>query len=404
MKKRISALILCLVLCIAAIPTAFAANEESTITVSLAQLSPGYYLGAVWDGDELLSMFDYTVGPDGKLETTVGVGKVYPQGKELKVGISNANVGGTAIPPIVCTVGDSTPSTPSQPTNPGGSDKPTNPNQPMNPDGSDKPSAPDTSTTPGNSTNYMVYVPNVTGGRITVSQTLATAGTSIYITVYKNSNYKLRELYAINGWGQEISLYQQSSGSYVFTMPESPVNIRVSFDWIGSSVFYPGTVYYSVAPVATNSIPSYIGASQWHYTNNWIQNPAGAVSADTRLTRDMLLSILYHFDNQTTDNPTFWATKTGIIGDYWTAGLSGFDRAISQDQIAYLLFNYAGYRGCDTSARSNQSSRITNSCTQEAYNWANAVGLFGGTSSPGSYVTVEQAAMVLKNFFGILLY
>lgn len=92
MKKRILSLLCILILCLGLTISAFAL-EGSTITIVQENLSPGYYLCAIWDGEELLRMFDYTVGADGKLHTTIPVGKVLDEDQTVKVGISSANTG-----------------------------------------------------------------------------------------------------------------------------------------------------------------------------------------------------------------------------------------------------------------------------------------------------------------------
>lgn len=90
MKKRILSLLCTLILCLGLTISAFA-SESSTITIVQENLSPGYYLCAIWDGEELLRMFDYTVGTDGKLNTTITIGKVLDEDQTVKVGISSSN-------------------------------------------------------------------------------------------------------------------------------------------------------------------------------------------------------------------------------------------------------------------------------------------------------------------------
>lgn len=90
MKKRILSLLCTLILCLGLTISAFA-SESSTITIVQENLSPGYYLCAIWDGEELLRMFDYTVGADGKLHTTIPVGKALDKDQTVKVGISSSN-------------------------------------------------------------------------------------------------------------------------------------------------------------------------------------------------------------------------------------------------------------------------------------------------------------------------
>ena len=134
MKKKFAVLLLCLSLCLALTAPASAATGEivdsSTITVSVTELKPGYYLCAVWHGDTLLRLFDYTVGSDGKLEAIVEIGERLTTGDQVTVGISNANTDATdaePIPPIVCTVKNTSSGNPNTPSNPSTPGAPSNP-------------------------------------------------------------------------------------------------------------------------------------------------------------------------------------------------------------------------------------------------------------------------------------
>ncbi len=93
MRKSIIAvgISLCISLMVA-LPLFAADNvKSSTITISAENLSPGYYLCAIWDGKELLRLYDCTVEAGGKINATVEVGKDFPVGKELQVGISRTD-------------------------------------------------------------------------------------------------------------------------------------------------------------------------------------------------------------------------------------------------------------------------------------------------------------------------
>lgn len=149
MKNRILTLLLSLVLSFSVCGTAFAADETSSIRVSVSELSPGYYLCAVWDGNELLTFFDYTVGTDGKLDTTVDVGKKLENGHELDVGISGANVeGGKSVTQTAVVEDGETPVIPDRPSTPSTPSRPSSSGRPNRPSGStntsSKPSTPST--------------------------------------------------------------------------------------------------------------------------------------------------------------------------------------------------------------------------------------------------------------------
>lgn len=117
---------------------------ENEINVSAEGLNPGYYLGAVWDGDRLLTFFDATVGSDGKLDLSVNVGEALEQGDRLVVGISGANTGSAPISSEVVLEAPSTPAPP--PTYPIGPIRPSY--RPSRPSAPDKPESTEPSTQP----------------------------------------------------------------------------------------------------------------------------------------------------------------------------------------------------------------------------------------------------------------
>lgn len=93
-KQKIMALILAVTLCLSLNLGIFAsATEHTRITIVQDHLIPsGYYLCTVWDGKELLQMFDCQADTSGKLEGTVEINKDIDTDYELTVKISGPNV------------------------------------------------------------------------------------------------------------------------------------------------------------------------------------------------------------------------------------------------------------------------------------------------------------------------
>lgn len=398
MKKRLLALLLCLTLCFTTVFVSIAAtNASSKVTVSVKDLKPGYYLGAVWDGDELLTLFDYTVGSDGKLETVVDVGKTFPDGKQLKIGLSSENAGGDAIPPILYTIGsDTTPTaSPTPSTTPTTSPSPTPSPSPSQAPSSQPSAAPSPSPDTPGPTYYAIYLPATTGGWVSASHTSATAGSTIVVTASPYNNYVLGSVYAVDNYGRSIQLTWQGNNRYTFTMPYSSVTITASF----TQIYYPsiGTPSNS----GSSSANEYL--SRWSYRNGTIYDSiTGVANANESLSRDILVSVLYNLAGETMNNPTIWAAQNKIVKNYMESGLQGPDMAISKDQTAFILYNYAVYRGCNVSARA-AGVRTSRTITQDAYSWANAMRLFDNISGgPAAKITCSQAGTVLQRFINIV--
>lgn len=119
MRKRINGFLLFLFICLSLAVTALANENKvsSTITITVTELKPGYYIGAAWDGDELLTLFDDTVDNSGRLEKTIEVGKTLKSDYAVKVGISGINADADLVSLVVYP--NEKEDTPGKPSNPG---------------------------------------------------------------------------------------------------------------------------------------------------------------------------------------------------------------------------------------------------------------------------------------------
>ena len=91
MKHKFLVFLFGVLFCLVLLCPVFAA-ETNTVTVTVYELEPGYYMCAVWDGDTLLTLFDAEVGSDGILNETVDIGDTPLSGDTVQVAVSSANV------------------------------------------------------------------------------------------------------------------------------------------------------------------------------------------------------------------------------------------------------------------------------------------------------------------------
>ena len=149
---------------------------------------------------------------------------------------------------------------------------------------------------------------------------------------------------------------------------------------------------------------------------------ATTFSPDARLTRAMLVQILYHMDGEPdvaagsafTDvsadawyaHAVTWAVTNGIAG-----GVGGgcFDPngAVTREQTAAILRQYARYRGCDVSAGADLSAYAdadsVSSYAREAMAWAVAERLIGGATVDGRTYLMPRGATTRAQFATILM-
>lgn len=385
MKKRFVALLLGLLLCLSLTVPVLAASGEivdsSTITVSVTELKPGYYLCAVWHGDTLLRLFDYTVGIDGKLEATVEIGEKLDTGDEVIVGISNANTDAAdagPIPPIVCKVKNSSsgnPSTPSNPSTPGTPSTPSNPGSWYPSSGFDTPSS-----------SYGVTVPSVTGGKLSVSPSSPRAGSQVTLTVAPDQGYKLNSLTVTDAKGNTVSLSNKGDGKYIFTMPNSKVSLNVSFvpensvnqsifvD-VASGAFYADAVAWAVEKGITNGTSTNTFSPNSPCTRGeivtflWRANGSPKVNA-TNIFADVNPDAFYY-------DAVLWAVANGITNGTSTTTFSPYVTCTRGEAVTFL------HRAKGTPAANGNGfvDVASNTFYANAVSWAVANGVTNGTGT-----------------------
>ncbi len=246
---------------------------------------------------------------------------------------------------------------------------------------------------------YQIYAPSaVYGGSYSISHTAAAPGTSVTVTLQPHSGFEVRQL-SVRRLDNALELYvfRDYSGRYTFTMPDSNVELTISCVQTYTGGGSPGWA----------EPPASAGPVDWYFANGRIYHVnQGAVPAASRLTRDMLVSVLYNMDGGNTGSPTDWAVSNGVIPDIFHSELWGTDRPISREQAAMILFGYAKYKGYDTS-RTASLSGFTDygqirAVARPAMAWCRAVGVIAGTSertlSPRSLMDCSQANTVLSRF------
>ena len=106
-----------------------------------------------------------------------------------------------------------------------------------------------------------------------------------------------------------------------------------------------------------------------------------------------------------------WAANAGVITGYEN-GLFGPADNITREQMAVILYRYAGYKGYDNSQRKNISAYSdawkVSGFSKEAMQWAVAVGIISGKSDgkilepQGSASRAECGTMIMRfrNVYG----
>ena len=255
-------------------------------------------------------------------------------------------------------------------------------------------------------------------GSLTVDR-YATEGDKVTITVTPDDAYLLDDL-SVTANGKDVELTANSDGTYTFTMPSADVRITATFaedpDWTEPEE--PATdvsdIFLDVAPNAW-----YRDAVQYAYDNGLMTGVSATEFApEQTTTRAMIVSILARLEGVTTaqaagfadvdDNDWYatavnWAANVGVVNGYEDNTFQP-NTAITREQLAAILMNYAAYKGEDVSNRADLTSYTDQPSTwaQEAMQWAVAEGLISGvtadTLQPQGAATRAQVAAILERF------
>lgn len=247
----------------------------------------------------------------------------------------------------------------------------------------------------------------------------ATEGDQVTITVSPDEAYLLDDLTVTSG-GKDVALTDNGDGTYTFTMPSGDVAVTATFaedpNW--EEPEDPAT---DVSEIFTDVPANHWAqaALQYVYDNGLmtgISDTAFAPEATT--TRAMIVSMLARMENVTSAadagfadvaaddwyaTAVNWAAANGIVNGISDDTFAP-NTAITREQLAAMLMNYAQWKGQDTSARADLSgySDAPSTWASEAVQWAVAEGLLAGVTDdelqPQGQATRAQVAAIMQRF------
>ena len=164
----------------------------------------------------------------------------------------------------------------------------------------------------------------------------------------------------------------------------------------------------------------YKDAVQYAYDNGLMTGVSDTEFApEATTTRAMIVSILARLENVTTAEAAGfadvtdewyatavnWAANVGVVNGYEDNTFKP-NTAITREQLAAILMNYASYKGYDVSARADLShysdADSISSWANDVLLWAVAEGLLTGvtddTIAPQAHATRAQVAAILQRF------
>lgn len=246
----------------------------------------------------------------------------------------------------------------------------------------------------------------------------ATEGDKVTITVSPDEAYMLDEMTVTSG-GKDVEVTDNGDGTYTFTMPSGDVKIEVTF--AEDPNWEPEPEEPAMPFVDVNEGDWFYDVVLYAYENGLMTGTsADTFAPNTATTRGMIVSMLARLEGVTSaesagftdvaDNDWYatavnWAASEGIVNGFEDDTFRPND-AITREQMAAILYNYADYKGYDVSARADLSdyadAESISSWAEDVLAWANAEGLINGmtatTIDPQGATTRAQTAAMFERF------
>jgi hypothetical protein len=274
----------------------------------------------------------------------------------------------------------------------------------------------------GATAKYAVSVTGSTGGTVTASEKRAAAGTEVVLTVTPDSGKTVAAVKVTDKNGKAVEVTESEDGTYSFTMPASKVTIKATFE--DEATEEPETPETPEEPGDTTPTFTDVDKAQWYNTaieyvvNKGIMEGYGdnQFGPNDTLTRGTLAQILYNAAGKpevTGENPftdvaadkwyataITWAYEAGVVEGY-DAVTFGPDDKITREQLATMLWRYAGkLEATQTSLSFTDASQVS-SYAQEALLWATEKAIVQGKDNnvldpTGTATRAEAATMVMR--------
>ena len=262
--------------------------------------------------------------------------------------------------------------------------------------------------------SYEIFTTVGDNGAIDVDR-YATEGDKVTITVSPDEAYMLDDMSVTSG-GKDVEVTDNGDGTYTFTMPRGDVKIEVTFAEDPNWEEEPAMPFVDV-----NEGDWFYDVVLYAYENGLMTGTsADAFAPNTATTRGMIVSMLARLEGVTSaedagfadvaENDWYatavnWAASEGIVNGFEDDTFRPND-AITREQMAAILYNYADYKGYDVSARADLSdyadAASISSWAEDVLAWANAEGLINGmtatTIDPQGATTRAQTAAMFERF------
>lgn len=225
----------------------------------------------------------------------------------------------------------------------------------------------------GSSVSHRIEVVPTTNGTIKVSPATAVQGEKVTITVTPNEGYELDTLKAADANSNELELTKVDDSTCTFLMANTTVTVTGTFKKTGA-------VSFSDVPSSHTFYADIMWAAERGYMNGYSD---GTFRPDNNTTRQALWMVLGRIDGALNADSAMSSARTWAMGTNVSDGTNP-ERAMSRQQMVTMLYRYAQQKGYKTDGGSDISAYpdagSVADYAKDAMSWAVGNGIVNGTS------------------------
>ena len=274
----------------------------------------------------------------------------------------------------------------------------------------------------GGGTSTPVYPPSIEEpeqGSVTIGPKNPEKGDQVTITPTPDEGYAVDTVIVTDPNGKEVAVTPNDDGTYTFVQPSGDVTITVTFRRLTSVSDCPRDNSCPMAPFTDADRAAWyhdgvhycvehglmIGTSQTTFAPNTVTTRGMIAIILWRLEGSPIVGSPMDYDDVKAENwygeAVRWADSAGVVTGYGN-GKFGPNDTITREQMATMLWRYAGSPKVDGSLSAFTDGAQTSSWAQSAMIWAVEQGLITGVGNdrlePRGQATRAQAATILMRF------
>lgn len=256
-------------------------------------------------------------------------------------------------------------------------------------------------------------------GSVTVFPNLPTTGTVVTVTPKPDEGYAVDRITVTDASGNAVEVKSNGDGTYSFTQPAGAVTITATFKLLTEASDCPRDESCPMSGYTDLDMGAWYHDGIHYCLDEGLMDGVGTglFAPNATTSRAMIVTILWRLRGSPeaeaaemfTDvapgdwyaDAIAWAASEGVAEGYEDGSFRPND-AITREQLAAMLWRYAGSPGSDGALSAFVDWADTSSWAQQAMSWAVAQGLITGVDSdslsPKGQATRAQTATILMRF------